>query len=125
MNSINSRLITCHRASSPEVTSSCYSRGTGIGLQCGAANLVSGERREHFGNCRVSLKGIAKGEGERRAGADKRRNMATGSGENGKNVQEKKERTNEERKEEVERFAETSWERFRRDLRSSWGPIAK
>jgi hypothetical protein len=58
--------------------------------------------------------------------------MATGVGENEKNVQEKKrepreekERANEERKEDIERFVETSWRRFCRDLRSSRGPVAK
>src|SRR5271170_663164 len=62
--------------------------------------------------------------------------MATGRGENEKNVQEKrkerpyegreeKERRNEEGKEDIERFLETSWGRFRRDLRSSRGPVAK
>jgi len=102
-------------------------------LSCGAANLVSGERRERFGNRRVSLKGIAKGEGERRADADKRRKMTADEGEREKNVQAKKKeepmeekgRRNEEGKEDIERFLETSWERFRRDLRSSWGPVAK
>ena len=64
-----------------------------------------------------------------------KRKMATGRGENEKNVQEKKkerpyegrekERRNEEGKEDIERFLETSWGRFRRDLRSSWGPVAK
>ena len=96
-------------------------------LSCGAANLVSGERREAFGNRGVSLKGIAKGEGERRADADKRRKMTTGGGEREKNVQakkkeprEEKEQRKEEGKEDIERFLETSWGRFRRDLRSSW-----
>ena len=87
-------------------------------LSCGAANLVSGERRERFGNRRVSLKGIAKGEGERRADADKRK-MATGQGEREKNVQEKKkERGYDEGNEDIEHV----WEIptcFRGDLRSS------
>jgi hypothetical protein len=58
--------------------------------------------------------------------------MATGGGDREKNVQEEKkkpreekERTNEEREEELERFVETFWGRFRRDLRSSWGPVEK
>ena len=60
--------------------------------------------------------------------------MATGGREEEKNVQnlkqkkeprEEKERTNEEREEDIERFVETSWRRFCRDLRSSWGPVAK
>ena len=83
------------------------------------ANLTSGERRERFGNRRVSLKGIAKGEGERRADADKRRKMATGRGEREMNVQEKKKgRRYDEGNEDIEHV----WEiltLFRGDLRSS------
>jgi hypothetical protein len=54
--------------------------------------------------------------------------MVTGGGEEEKNVQnlkekkelrEEKERMNDDRKEEIERFVETSWGRFRRDLGSS------
>ena len=55
-----------------------------------AADLASEESKEHFGNRRVSLKGIAKGGGQRRADADKRRKMTTGGGEREKNVQVKK-----------------------------------
>jgi hypothetical protein len=52
--------------------------------------------------------------------------MATGGGEEAKNVQVKKkeERTYEGREEDIEHFVETSWGRFPRDLRSSWGPVA-
>jgi hypothetical protein len=52
--------------------------------------------------------------------------MATGGGDNEKNVQEKKKEPNKGREEEdFERFLEMPWERFRRGLRSSWGPFAK
>ena len=91
-----------------------------------AADLASGERRERFGNRRVSLKGIANEEGERKADADKRRKMTAGGGEREKNVQaekkepmEEKEQKNEEGKEDIERFLKTSWGRFCKDLRSS------
>ena len=88
-------------------------------LSCGAANLVSGERTERFGNHRVSIKGIAKGEGERRADADKRRKVATGGGEEEKNIRTKK---NERRYNEGNEDIEHVWEiltLFRGDLRSS------
>jgi hypothetical protein len=78
-----------------------------------AADLASEESKEHFGNRRVSLKGIAKGGGQRRA-ADKRRKMTTGGGEREKNVQaKKKERPYEGREEDVERFLEVQGGLFR------------
>jgi hypothetical protein len=87
------------------------------------ANLAPGERREGFG--RVSLKGIAKGEGERRADADKRRKMATGGGEREKNVQEKKEERPYEGREDIEQVLEIPT-CFQGDLTwSSGGPVAE
>ena len=61
----------------------------------------------------------------RKIAVDKRE-MAAGGGE--KNVQEKKKNkggTNDGKKEDMERFLETSWRRFGQDLSSSWGPVAK
>ena len=54
--------------------------------------------------------------------------MTTGGGKGGtkvQNLKEKKEPRDEKRKEDIERFVETSWGRFRRALRCSWGPVAK
>ena len=108
------------------------------------ANLASEEKdevvddkedRNRDQGCRCCL-GKSSGEGEkkkRKIAVDKRK-MATSRGEEEKNVRnlkekkesrEEKERTNKERKEDVERFLETSWGRFRRDLRPSCGPVAK
>jgi hypothetical protein len=76
-------------------------------------------------------KSSREGEKKKRKVAVDKRKTATGGGEREKNVHEKKrkprekERTNEEREKELERFVETFWGRFRRGLRSSWGPVAK
>ena len=109
----------------------CHRRST--------ANLASEEKdevvddkedRNRDQGCRCCL-GKSSREGEKKKikiAVDKRK-MATGRGEDEKNVRNlkekkeprrEKERTNEERKEDIERFLETSCGRFRRDLRSSW-----
>src|SRR5271155_2581730 len=115
----------------------CHRRST--------ANLASEEKdevvddkedRNRDQGCHCCL-GKSSGEGEkkkRKIAVDKRKMATSGGGEEEKNVRnlkekkesrEEKERTNKERKEDVERFLETSWGRFRRDLRSSWRPIVK
>ena len=109
-----------------------------------AANLASEEMtevvddKEHInknqgGRCCLG-KSSREGEEKKRKFAVDKRKIATSGREREKNVQnlkekeesrEEKERTNEERKEDIGRFVETSWRRFRRELRSSCGPVAK
>ena len=89
-------------------------------------NLASAERRECFGNRRVSRKEIAEGKGEKRTDTDKRIKMVTDRVEGEKNVQEKKkdELTYKARDGDIEHVLETQ-RCFRGDLRSFWGAVAK
>jgi len=90
------------------------------------ANLASAERREHFGNRRVSHKEIAEGEGEKRTDTEKRIKIATDGVEREKNVQEKKkdELTYGARDRDIEHVLEAQ-RCFHGDLRSSWGAVVK
>jgi hypothetical protein len=74
--------------------------------------------RGQGGRCCPGKSSRERGKKKKSIAVDKRK-MATGRGENEKNVQEKKE--------DSEHVLETSWGRFRKDLRSSssWGPVAK
>ena len=80
-----------------------------------------GDRNRNQGGRCCLGKSSREGGKKRKFAVDKRKLTTGGGGQ--KNVQEEKgERTYEGREEEedFERFLEMPWERFRRDLRSSW-----
>jgi hypothetical protein len=87
--------------------------------------------RNQGGRCCLGKSSREAEKKKRRKVAVDKRKMTTGGGEEETNVQEKKKEPreeawrNEEGKEDIERFLETSWGRFCRDLRSSWGPVVK
>jgi hypothetical protein len=65
-------------------------------------------------------KSSREGEKKKRKIAVDKRNMATGGGENEKDIQEKKEERTYEGREDIDRVLETLRGLFRRYLRSSW-----
>jgi hypothetical protein len=75
--------------------------------------------RNQGGRCCLG-KSSREGENRKRNIVVDKRKMATGGGENGKNIQVKKEERTYEGREDIERVLETQRGLFRGYLRSSW-----